>query len=58
MNPNAYPHLLHIMFKKVLCLILALAVLSQAKPLKATKIIKALNCGLKEGTTKIDDLKY
>lgn len=46
------------MITKLLCLILALSVLSEAKPLKATKIIKALNCGLKEGSTKGEDIKY
>jgi hypothetical protein len=47
------------MYTKLLCLFVGLAILSQSKPFKATKIIKAINCGLKEGSTKGDsDLKY
>ena len=32
--------------------------LGRVKPLKQAKIIKALNCGLKEGFSKIDETKY
>jgi len=47
------------MYTKILCVILGLAILCQTKPLKPTKLIKAINCGLKEGSTKGDgDVKY
>lgn len=41
-----------------LLLLVVLASLGDAKPLKPSKILVALNCGLKEGTTKSDDIKY
>ena len=41
------------MNSKILYLIFALVMMSAySKPLKAAKIIKAINCGLKEGVTK------
>lgn len=46
------------MFTKLICLLLALTAISFSKPLKQAKIVKALNCGLKEGFSKIDETKY
>lgn len=47
------------MNSKILCLVAILAVSTLAKPLKTTRIIKAINCGLREGSTKGDaDFKY
>lgn len=47
------------MYTKLMYIFVSLAILSQSKPFKAAKIIKAINCGLKEGSTKGDsDLKY
>ncbi len=47
------------MFTKFFCVLLVLALTVYSKPLKPTKIIKALNCGLKEGSTKGEgDFKY
>lgn len=47
------------MFTKFLCVLLLLLSTIYSKPLKSTKIIKALNCGLKEGSTKGEgDFKY
>lgn len=38
----------------ILVLVLALTAIGSAKKLKASKILVALNCGLKEGFTKAD----
>lgn len=47
------------MSTKLICLIFVLLIITQSKPLKATKIIKAINCGLREGSTKGEgDFKY
>lgn len=46
------------MFTRLLCLFLLLSAIAESKPLKQAKIIKALNCGLKEGFSKIDETKY
>lgn len=58
-----WPHLdIHIYYNmsiKSIVLLALVAVSVYSKPLKATKITKAINCGLKEGTTKGEgDLKY
>jgi hypothetical protein len=47
------------MYTKLIFVFLGIILATQEKPLKPTKLIKAINCGLKEGTTKGDgDLKY
>ena len=38
--------------------LLVLVSMVATKPLKSSKILVALNCGLKEGTTKAEDVKY
>ena len=46
------------MITRLFCLLLLFSVIAYSKPLKQAKIIKALNCGLKEGFSKIDETKY
>jgi hypothetical protein len=36
---------------KLILIALALVLVTQSTPLKANKIIKAINCGLREGST-------
>lgn len=46
------------MWAKYVWILALLAALSSTKPLKQSKIIKAINCGLREGSTRTDDIKY
>lgn len=46
------------MITRLFCLLLLFSAIAYSKPLKQAKIIKALNCGLKEGFSKIDETKY
>lgn len=46
------------MSNKYVWVFLCLLVLSSSKPLKQTKIVKAVNCGMKEGSIKSEDIKY
>lgn len=43
---------------KYVCTLTLLALHVSSMPLKQAKVVKALNCGLKEGSTKSDDIKY
>lgn len=44
---------------KILTIALALAIIISSKALKKTKVLTALNCGLKEGSTKPEgDIHY
>lgn len=46
------------MSNKYVWVFFLLVVLSSSKPLKQAKIVKAVNCGMKEGSIKSDDIKY
>ena len=46
------------MSNKYVWVFFLLVVLSSSKPLKQTKIVKAINCGMKEGSIKSEDIKY
>lgn len=46
------------MAPKYVCIFLLLVALCACKPLRQAKIVKAVNCGLKEGFTKSEDIKY
>ena len=42
----------------LICVLIVIVTMVTTKPLKTSKILVALNCGLREGMTKSDDIKY
>ena len=55
---DRYHYYKYHMTGKYVWILILLVAFSDAVPLKQSKVIKAVNCGLKEGYTKSDDIKF